>query len=111
MCFPSLIDQHVSVNTRSFHVPVILWDTHIIKQEGEHVQAFRMMGEEVNNPPFLLDVRLWVRFKRMDHVREFHSITDKKDGEIVSHKIKITLHSHDKKVSVRTYQQVGELTS
>lgn len=55
------------------------------------MQAFWMMGEEVKDPPILLDVGLGVWFESMDHVWKFHSITDEKDREIVSNKIKITL--------------------
>lgn len=90
-CFPCLIDKGIGVNTRAFHVPVILWNSQIIIKEGERVQAFWKVGEEVKDPPSLLDVRLGVRFESTDRVREFHCITDKKDGEIVSNQVKITL--------------------
>ena len=55
------------------------------------MQTLWMMGKEVEDSPVLLDVRLGVGFKSMDHVWELHSITDKKNGEIVSHQIKVTL--------------------
>lgn len=55
------------------------------------MQAFRMVGKEVEDPPILLDVGLGVRLESMDHVWEFHSITDEKDREIVSHQVKIAL--------------------
>lgn len=71
-------------------MPVILWDTNVVKEEDKHVQAFRMVGEEIKYPPVLLDVRFWVRFKSMDHVQEFHPITYEEDREIVPDKIKIT---------------------
>jgi hypothetical protein len=77
-------------------VPVILWDTHIVEQEHESVQTFWMVGEEVKNPPILLDVGLGVGFESMDHVWKFHRITDEEDGEIVSHKIPITLSANKK---------------
>lgn len=77
-------------------MPVILWNTNVIEEEGEHVQAFWVMREEVKDPPILLDVRLGVGFKCMDHIWEFHSITNKEDREIVSNKIKITLSSQEK---------------
>lgn len=50
-----------------------------------------MVGKEVKDPPILLDVGLGVRLESMDHVWEFHSITDEKDREIVSHQVKIAL--------------------
>lgn len=55
------------------------------------MQAFWMMGTEVEDPPVLLDVGFRIGFKAMDDIWEFHCITDKKDGEIVSHYIKVTL--------------------
>jgi hypothetical protein len=51
-----------------------------------------MVGEEVKNPPVLLNMRLRVGLKGMHHVWEFHSITDEEDREIVSHEIKVTLN-------------------
>lgn len=73
------------MNTRAIHVPVILWNTYIVKEEGEHVQAFRVVRKEVQNPPVFLNMRLWVWFESMDHIRELHSVTDEKHREIVSH--------------------------
>uniref|UniRef100_A0A2P2MJD2 Catalase n=1 Tax=Rhizophora mucronata TaxID=61149 RepID=A0A2P2MJD2_RHIMU len=87
----SLVDEHIGVNTRAVHVSIILRNTHIIKKEGEHVQTLGLMGEEVNNSPVLLNVRLGIWLKGMYHVREFNSITNKEDREIVSHKIKVAL--------------------
>jgi hypothetical protein len=67
-----------------------LWNTHIVEQEHEGVETFWMVGYEVNNPPAVLDVRLWVGFGSMDHIWKFHWIADEEIGEIVSHKIPIT---------------------
>lgn len=64
-------------------MPVILENTYIIKQEGEHMQAFRMVREEVQNSPVFLNMGLRARFKGMHHIRELHSITDEKHWEIV----------------------------
>jgi hypothetical protein len=96
VCLSSLVDQRVGVDTSAFHVSIILWNTQIIKEKGEHVQTFRMVGEEVENPPVLLNVRLGVGLKGMYHVWEFHSITDEEDREIVSHKIKVALSQQEK---------------
>lgn len=57
------------------------------------MQAFRVVGEEVKDSPVLLDVGFWIGLQSMDHIRKLHSITDEKDGEIVSHQIKVTLRS------------------
>ncbi|RYR41345.1 hypothetical protein Ahy_A08g037742 isoform G [Arachis hypogaea] len=73
-------------------MPVILWDTHIIKQKGEHVKAFWVVGEEVKNPPILLDVGLGIGFKGMDHVWKLHPITNKEDWKVVSNKVEVTLY-------------------
>lgn len=31
-------------------MPVILWNTNIVEEESEHVQAFRNMREKINQP-------------------------------------------------------------
>ena len=72
-------------------MPVILWDTDIIEEESEHVQTFRVVGEEVKDSPVLLDVRFWVRLKSVDHVRELHPIADEENRKVVSNKIKVPL--------------------
>jgi hypothetical protein len=68
-----------------------LWDTDIIEEESEHVQTFRVVGEEVKDSPVLLDVRFWVRLKSVDHVRELHPIADEENRKVVSNKIKVPL--------------------
>ena len=73
------------MNTKAFHVPIILWNTYIIIEEGERVQAFRVVRQEIQNPPVFLNVGLRVRFESMDHIRELHCIADEKDREIVPH--------------------------
>lgn len=88
-------------------MPVILRDTNVIKEEAKHVQAFRMVGEEVHDPPVLLDVRFRVRFKSVDHVWEFHSIADEEDREVVPNKIKITLVAEKDIISVKHIRSHG----
>jgi hypothetical protein len=77
-------------------MPIILWDTQIIKQEGEHVKAFWKVGEEVKDSPILLDVGLGIGFKSMDHIWKIHPIVNKEDRKVVSSKVKVTLCSEGK---------------
>lgn len=72
-------------------MPVILWNTNIVEEESEHVQAFRNMREKIKDPPILLDMGLGIWLQSMDHVRELHSITDEEDGEVVPYQIKVSL--------------------
>lgn len=106
--FPILIDQCKSLNTEAFHVPVILWNTHIIKEPGKCGQAFRKVGAEVEDPPVLLDVRLWIRFKSMDHIWEFDCITDEKNRDTVTQKIPITLSSQEK-ITIRMCKAIEQI--
>lgn len=92
VCLPGLTDQSIGVDARAIYVPVILWNTDIIKQVCEHVQILWMVGEEVQNSLVLLNVRLWVWYQCMNHIREFHSITNEKYREVVSNQIKISLN-------------------
>ncbi|CAO2833734.1 unnamed protein product [Amaranthus hypochondriacus] len=96
----SLVNQSICVNTRAIHVPVILRDTNIIKEESEHVQTLRMMREEIHDPPILLDVGFRIGLEGVHHIREFHSITDKKYGEVVPHQIKVPLQSIKTKLNI-----------
>lgn len=73
-------------------MPEILWNTQIIKEEAEHMQALWVVGEKVQDSPIFLNVGLWVGFQSMNHIREFHSITNEKDREVISHQIKVSLH-------------------
>ena len=91
--FPSFVDKSICVNTRTIHVPVVCRNTNIIKDESEHVQTFRMVREEVEDPPVLLNVGFWVGFQSVHHIREFHAITDKEYRKIVSYQVKVTLQS------------------
>ena len=50
-----------------------------------------MVGEEIKDPPILLDVGLGIGFESMDHIWKLHPITDEEDGKVVSHKIEVTL--------------------
>lgn len=81
-------------------MPVILRDTNIIKEESEHVQTLRMMREEIHDPPILLDVGFRIGLEGVHHIREFHSITDKKYGEVVPHQIKVPLQSIKTKLNI-----------
>lgn len=91
MRLASFADEGVCVDTKTIHVPVILGDTHVIEQEGEHVKAFGVVGEEIEDPPILLDVGLGIGFEGVDHVGELEAITDEEDGEVVSDEVKVTL--------------------
>ena len=55
------------------------------------MKAFGMMGEEIEDPPILLDVGLGIGFEGMDHVGELEAITDEEDGEVVSNEVEVTL--------------------
>lgn len=57
------------------------------------MQTLGVVREEIKDSPVLLDMGLWIWFQSMYHIREFHSITNEKDWEIVSHQIKVTLSS------------------
>lgn len=48
---PGLVEKLERVNTEARHVAVVQRDANIVEQECEHVTAFRMVGEEVPNPP------------------------------------------------------------
>lgn len=72
-------------------MPVVLRDTEVIKEERKHVQTLWVVGKKVQDPPVLLNVGFGIRFQCMDHVREFHSITDEEDREVVPNKIKVPL--------------------
>lgn len=63
------------------------------------MQTLRVVGEEIQYPPVLLNVGFGIRFQRMDHVREFDSITNEEDREVVPNKIKVPLklQTEDKK--------------
>lgn len=84
-------------------MPVILWNTNIIEEESEHVQAFRMMREKVKDPPILLDMGLRIWLQSMDHVRELHPITDEEDGKVVPDQIKVSLMIYCKLTELRIY--------
>lgn len=49
------------------------------------------MGEEVCNPPVLLDVVLRVRLQGVDHVWELDAVPDEEDRHVVAHQIPVTL--------------------
>jgi len=55
------------------------------------VKAFGNVGEEIEDPPILLDVGLGIGFQGMDHVGELEAITDEKHGEVVSDEVEVTL--------------------
>lgn len=93
MGFAFLVDEGVGVNARAIHVAVVGRDADIVEEEGEHVQALRVVGEEVNDPPVLLDVGFGIRFEGMNHVGELHPVTDEEYGEVVPNKIKVSLRS------------------
>lgn len=57
------------------------------------MKAFGMVGEEIEDPPILLDVGLGVGFEGMNHVRKLEAIADEEDREVVSHKVEVTLSS------------------
>lgn len=79
------------MDAEAFHVPVVDRDADVIVEPGKRQQALREMGEEVQNPPILLNVRLRVWFEGVNHVREFDGITDEEDGEIVTNNVEIPL--------------------
>ena len=74
-------------------MPVVLRNSDIIKEEGEHVQTLRMVREEIHDPPVLLDVGFRIGLEGVHHIRELHSITNEKYREIVPHQIKVTLQA------------------
>lgn len=87
--FSGSVDKHVSVDTKAIHVPVVLWDTEIIKEEREHVKTLRVVREEVEYPPVLLNVGFGIRFQGVDHVGELHAVADEEDGEVVANEIEV----------------------
>lgn len=87
--FSGSVDKHVSVDTKAIHVPVVLWDTEIIKEEREHVETLRVVREEVQYPPVLLNVGFGIRFQGVDHVGELHAVADEEDGEVVANEIEV----------------------
>ena len=50
MGFPFFADQSVGVDARAFHVAVVGRNAEVIEEEGEHVEALRVVGEEVEDP-------------------------------------------------------------
>lgn len=55
------------------------------------MQTLRVVRKEVNYSPVLLHIGLWTWLESMDHVREFHPISDKEHRHIVPNKVKVTL--------------------
>ena len=93
--FPSLVDQSEGVNPETLHVPVVYRNTHVVEQPGEGEHALGVEGQEVQHPPILLDVGLWVGLESVDHIRELDSIADEEHGEVVSHNVKVTLSTQN----------------
>lgn len=89
----SLGDQLEGMNTESFHVTVVRWNTNVVKHESEHVTGLRDVGEEVHNTPWLLDVRLGVWLQGVNHVRELDTIADEENWNVVADHIKVSLPS------------------
>lgn len=48
-----------------------------------------MVGEEVSNPPELLDVVLGIGLQCVHHVWELHAVSHKEDREIVAHQVPV----------------------
>lgn len=57
------------------------------------MKTFRMVGEEIEDSPILLNVGLGIGFESMDHVGELHAITNKEDRKVVSDEVEVTLVS------------------
>lgn len=55
--FALAIDEGVSVDAKSLHVAVVGGDAHVVEEEEEGVEAFGVVGEEVEHAPVFLDVR------------------------------------------------------
>ena len=91
--FAGFVDEHVCVDAWAFHVSVVLWDADVVEEESEHVEALRVVWEEVKDSPVLLDVRFGVWFEGVDHVRELHPVSDEEDREVVSDEIKVSLQA------------------
>ena len=85
------VDERVGVHPGAVHVAVVGGDADVVEEEGEHVEALRVVGEEVEDAPVLLDVRLGVWFERVHHVRELHAVADEEDGEVVAHQVPVAL--------------------
>ena len=85
------VDERVGVDAGAVHVAVVGGDADVVEEEGEHVEALRVVGEEVEDAPVLLDVRLGVGLERVHHVRELHAVADEEDGEVVADEVPVAL--------------------
>ena len=81
--FPFSADQSVGVDARAFHVAVVGRNAEVIEEEGEHVEALWVVGEEVEDPPVLLDVRLRVGLQGMDQVWELDPVSNEEHREVL----------------------------
>jgi hypothetical protein len=82
------VDERVGVDAGAVHVAVVGGDADVVEEEGEHVQALRVVREEVGDAPVLLDVRPGVGLERVHHVR---AVADEEDGEVVAHQVPVAL--------------------
>lgn len=69
------------------------WCTPIAEKVYNFMHRFLIAGQEVPKRSRILQVRLRVAFLSVDERWKLDTITDEKDGSIVSYKIPVTLFS------------------
>ncbi|MNJ45307.1 hypothetical protein D3C77_403950 [compost metagenome] len=81
------IDPFEGMYTEAVHLAIVRWSSAIRKQPGHHVRGLRGQCHEIPIPGRILNVGGRRRLKRVNHIREFNCIANKKYRQMIPHNI------------------------
>src|SRR3954447_1979782 len=90
-CYAILIDPFVRVDAGTLHHAIVCRNPPRRIDERHHMERFRGTGTKIEKPLAVLDICNWVRFKRMDHVRELNRIANEKNLQVITDEIPVTV--------------------
>lgn len=70
------VDDGVGVDAEALHVAVVGGHAHVVEEKEEGVKALRVVRQEVEHPPVLLDMRLGVGLEGVDDIGKLDAVAD-----------------------------------